>query len=150
MKSKEKKTSKVGKAVYDILSKPQESQEVGETVDAMGPRYFDELFDTISANRDRLPSPFFIVVLRKKEPWALNVLRQWFVARETRPSAKFLRHEFPNHDHDVWLINTKDEKFQLLWTLPTAKDSLTIIKNAECYHPDLIKWIQSYNEGKEL
>lgn len=138
----------VGKAVHNILSRENESQEVGETLEGMTPRYFQELFATIDANRDRFDNIFYVVVLRKKESWAVNVLRQWFVARQTLPSAQVLREDYPNHDHDVWRINTKESNVTLEWTLPTAQDSLTILANKNLYDQNLVKWIQQFNEGR--
>lgn len=140
--------AQVGKAVYDILSKPQERQEVGETVEAMTARYYRELFDTITENKGKYESPFYIVVQRKKEFWATNVLRQWFISRQTRPAASFLRSDWPNADHDLWEIDTKDQRVQFLYTLPTAQDSASIMKNAQQYSPDLINTIKAFNEGK--
>ncbi len=143
------KGAQVGKAVFDILSNPnQSSQEVGETMEAMTPRYYQELLATVSANQHKFEAPFFIVVLRKKEPWALNVLRQWFVSRQTKPSAATLREDYPNFDHDLWQINSKDSSINFIYTLPTAQDAATILKNKECYDPALVETIVKFNEGK--
>jgi hypothetical protein len=140
--------AKVGQAVYDILSKPtHDTQEVGETMEAMTPRYYQELLATVEANKDKYDT-FFIVVLRKKEAWAMNVLRQWFVARASKPSAATLREDYPNFDHDVWRIDNKDSSINFLWTLPTAQDSATILKNKDCYDPALVKTISDFNEGR--
>jgi len=141
--------AKVGQAVYDILSKSHNSsQEVGETMSAMTPRYYEELMATIEANNDKYDQPYYIVVLRKKEPWAVNVLRQWFIARQTKPSAKVLREDYPNHDFDVWNIDPKQHSINFIWTLPTAQDSRTILANKECYDPALVETITKFNEGR--
>lgn len=145
---KTQRSSKVGEACYEILSKPQEMQEVGETLDAMTPRYWKELYETIYANKDKLSAPFYIVVLRKKEPWALNILRQWFIARQTKPTPAFLRETYPNHDHDLWRVNFPSSQVALEWTLPTAQDSATILKSRWLYHEDLVKWIVQFNAGR--
>ena len=143
---KQQKPAKVGQAVYDILSKTSHAdQEVGETLEAMTPRYYRELFDTVQNYRDRYRSPFYIVVLRKKEPWALNVLRQWYIARQTKPSAKILRNDYPNYDHDVWEV--KGDDCELQWSLPTAQDAKTIMKNKFMYQEDVIECIEKFNKG---
>lgn len=142
-----KDPAKVGQAVYDILSKPQSSQEVGETADAMAPKYFKELLAAVDGNKDKFESPFYVVVLRKKEPWAMNVLRQWFVSRGTRPDPKVLRQDYPNHDHDVWKVDSKSYDVALQWTLPTRQDSASILKSADQYDPSLVKWIKQFNNG---
>lgn len=147
-----KNPAKVGQAVFDIISKPisGHGQEVGETIDEMTPRYYKELYATIDANLSKYTETFFIVVLRKKEPWAMNVLRQWFIARKTRPAASVLRNDYPNHDHDVWKINSKDQNVQFMWTLPTAQDSASIMKSPDLYDPNLVQTIESFNSGKLL
>ena len=143
------KAAEVGRAVYDIMSKPQASQEVGETLEAMSPKYIEHLLTTIKDRQNDFDGPFYIVVLRKKEPWALNVLRQWYVPRQTRPSPYVLREDYPNHDHDVWCIDPKTTEISLQWTLPTAQDSKTILKNASLYDPTLVQWIQDF-DSKQL
>lgn len=140
--------SKVGQAVYDILSKPQAPQEVGDTIDAMTPKYYEELSACIVENQKKLVKPFYIVVLRKKEPWAMNVLRQWFVARQSRPRPYVMRNDYPNHDHDVWKIGEGD-RTELCWTLPTEQDSRSIMKNRHLYDASLVDWISKFNK-KEL
>lgn len=142
----EKTASKVGQAVYDILSKPQGNQEVGETINAMAPSYFEQLEDTINSNIAKYDFPFYVVILKKKEPWALNVVRQWYVARQTKPHASFLRSQFPNHTHDVWEIRGSGDR-RFLWTLPTISECQTIIKNKHLYHPELVKTIQDFQSG---
>lgn len=138
--------AQVGKAVYDIMSRPQGTQEVGETIDAMTQKYYDELFSIIGNAKKLYDDPFYVVILRKKESWALNVLRQWYVARQTRPRASWLREEYPNHDHDVWKVD--GENVHLEWTLPTAQDSKTIIRNKHMYEGELVGWIEAFNSGR--
>jgi len=142
----QKKPISVGKAVLDILSKPQEMQTVQDTLDALTPRYFEELDATIAANKSKYSSPFFVVILKKKEPWALNVLRQWYIARQSKPLAKVLRRDYANFTHDVWEANEKGDR-KLLWTLPTAIEATTILKNKQLYHEDLVKWCQQFESG---
>lgn len=140
--------AKVGKAVYDILSKPQSSQTVEETIEAMAPKYFQELLDCAESNKEKFESPFYIIVLRKKEFWAINVLRQWYVARQSKPSAKILRADYPNHDHDVYEIDSKSHEIKLIWSLPTKQDADTIIKNKQLYDEQTVGFIQDFNLGK--
>jgi hypothetical protein len=139
--------SKIGQAVYDIKSKVQEMQTVEETLDEMTPKYFAELKLACEGNEKNFDPPFYVVVLRKKEFWTDNVLRQWFVARQTRPSPKILRQDYPNHDHDVWKYDQRTGDVALQWTLPTAQDSDSILRNAQYYHSDLLHWITDFNKG---
>jgi len=146
-----KDPSKLGQAVYDILSKDQQDQSVEATIDAMTPKYFEELSKAVDKGCRDFESPFYIVVQRKKETIGgsvMNVLKHQYVTRQTRPYANFLRSEFPNADHDLYEINSEKGTMTLLYTLPSAQDSKTILKNAEMYDPKLVEWIQAYNSGK--
>lgn len=145
-----KDPSKLGQAVYDILSKEQQDQSVEATVDAMTPKYFEELSKAVDKGCKDFESPFYIVVQRKKETIGgsvMNVLKHQYVTRQTKPYAYFLRSEFPNADHDLYEINSEKGTMTLLYTLPNAQDSKTILKNAECYDPKLVEWIVAYNCG---
>ena len=145
-----KDPSKLGQAVYDILSKEQYSQSVEETIDAMAPKYFEELSKAVEKGCKDFESPFYIVVQRKKETiggTVMNVLKHQYVTRQTQPKAKFLRTEFPNADHDLYEVDSVKGTMTLLYTLPSAQDSKSILKNADCYDPKLVEWILAYNRG---
>jgi hypothetical protein len=146
-----KNPAKVGEAVYDILSKEQLPQTVEETTEAMTPKYFEQLIEAANRGAKKHESPYYIVVQRKKESLAgqvMNVLKHVYIDRQTRPRAKFLRTEFPNADHDVYEIDKTKGTITLLYTLPTEQDSKTILKNAHLYDPNLVASIKAYNEGK--
>jgi hypothetical protein len=143
-----KDPAKVGEAVYKQLLKPTEMQSVGETLEAMTPRYYEGLLEAVNSCSGSYSCPFYVVVLRKKEPWALNVLRHWYVPRQTKPSAFVLREDYKNFDHDVWQVNGESRDISLMWTLPTKQDSDSILKNRWMYNEDLVKWIIQFNEGR--
>lgn len=139
----------VGQAAFTLLAHAhatQEMQEVQETLDEMTPAYFAELEDCIKKNRRKYDSPFYVVCLRKKENFFVNVLRQWFIARQTKPLAGVMLRDYPNHDHDIWEINALGEP-KLLWTLPPGQEQQTILKNKHLYHSDLVKWVEDYHSG---
>lgn len=146
-----KNPAAIGQAVYDILSKQQQDQSVEATIDAMTPKYFEELSKAVDKGCKDFESPFYILIQRKKETIGgsvMNVLKHQYVTRQTRPYANFLRSEFPNADHDLYEVNSEKGTMTLLYTLPNAQDSKTILKNQEMYDPMLVGWIQAYNSGK--
>lgn len=146
-----KDSAAVGKAAIDILSKNQAPQTVEETIEAMTPKYFEELMEAANLGSKEFESPFYVVVIRKKETIAgnvSNVLHHKYCRRQTKPKAAFLRSEFPNADHDVYEVNSKAMSISLLWTLPTKQDSVSILKNKHLYDPQLVKWIEDYDAGK--
>lgn len=139
--------AKVGQAVYDILSKSQSPIEVGEIISEYAERYTEEVKATIRENENKYVSPFYVVVLHKKEPWAVNVMRNWFIARQTLPTSSSLRENYPNHSVTVYRYDSKNVKLDLLYSLPTAQDALTIKKNAHLYDPQLVDWIRRFDIG---
>lgn len=141
------KKKTVGKAVHDIITKEQAPITVGEVLDEYQHEYLEEILTCIRDNRSKYESPFYIIVLTKKEPWALNVMRNWFIARQTRPSARWMRSEFPNFMQTVYAWDDRSEQLRLLWSLPTWQDALVVLKNKDLYDPQLVKWIIEYESG---
>lgn len=137
---KTKRSAKVGEAVQKILSKDQPAQSVGETLEAMSPKYLEELRSCCFDNAKRYDSPFYIVVLGKKEPFALNVVRHWFIARQTKPSSATLLSDYPNHFHEVYSFNDRSGDCRLIWALTPTWNHDAILRHPDLYHPDLVQW----------
>jgi hypothetical protein len=145
-----KNPAKLGQAVYDILSKEQYSQTAEQTIDAMTPKYFEELSKCVDIGCKEQKSPFYIVVKRIKESiggTVANVLKQTFLNCPKRPTAKFLREDHPYADYDLYEVYSNKGKMTLLYTLLNAQDSKTVLKNPDLYDPKLVEWIVAYNRG---
>lgn len=147
-----KNPAKVGKAVYDILSKEQLPQTVEETISAMTDKYFQKLMEAVNAgcSEKDYPEIFYIVVERKKETLggnAHNVLGQRFFTCPFRPRASLLREERPNSDFDLYEINKTTNEVTLVYTILTKQDSKTILKNPHLYDPQLVKWLTDFENG---
>ena len=147
-KEEKKEPAKVGKAVQEILSKDQPVVEVGEVISEYADEYTEMVKKTIADNLHKYDETFYVVVLTKKEPWAVNVMRNWFIAKRYKPSARYIRNNHPNHMQTVYSFNPKDCELKLLWNLPTYQDAVVILKNWALYHSDLVKWIRDYESGK--
>lgn len=142
------KNIKVGQAVYDILNKEHSSQEVGETLEMMAPKYLEELRSTCFNGSKMYKAPFYVVVLGKKEVWAMNVLRHWFIARQTKPDSRVLMKDYPNYFQDVFEYNNDSGDCKLLWSLTAHWNHSEILGKKDLYHPELVKWHQDHYEGK--
>jgi hypothetical protein len=136
------KGKRVGQAVYDILSKPQADQTVGETLDAFGPDYAKFMEETIEENQAKFDSPFYIFVLTKKEFWANNILRNWFVARQTPPHAFDMMEQYSNYTKTLYLIDGNKGQIKCLWSLPSFDECLSIARCPENYDSELVKWVE--------
>lgn len=138
---------KVGKAVHDILSKPQDSQDVGETLEAMTPKYIEGLKEACKNGSNLYSSPFYVVVLGKKEVYALNVVHQWYIARQTKPNSQVLLKDYPNHFQEVFEYNEVTGDCRLLWSLTATWNHKEILDHPETYDEQLVKWHQDHYAG---
>lgn len=141
-----KKSSKVGKAVKEILSKDQAPTEVGDIISNYAPSYVKEVEEAVKRGFSEHKIPFYVVVMHKKEAWAMNVMRNWFLTRQSKPSAKNMWALFPNHMHTVYEYDGKDLK--ILWSLPSQQEAAVILKNFALYHQDLVRWVRDALDGK--
>lgn len=138
----------VGQAA--VALNKNEKQEVGETVEMMQHKYAEELQNTLNANKHL--SHYYVIVLRKKEALSIdmpvnNVLRQWFIApRQTKPSAKQLKKDYPLHDHDIWEVTEGEPKH--LWTLPGPDAWNLILDHKEDNDPQLVEWMIDFERGE--
>ena len=142
-----KSSSRVGEAVHKILNEHHPDVEVQEIINEYQDKYTQEMEDTLRNNAERFAPPFYVVVLTKKEHWATNVVRNWFIARQTRPLAKQLRHDYPNHLQTVYSYDKRNGELKILWSLPSKQECDVILKNNPLYDQQLVKWVQDYNTG---
>ncbi len=133
--------SRVGQAALDILSKDNAEQSVEQTLDEYAPEYAKSIEECIETHRGKLKDPFYILVLTNKTPYIENVLRNYFIARQTPPYAFQLMEEYSNHTKTLYLVDSRKGQIKLLWSLPGFHDCVTVSKNPEIYSPELVKWI---------
>ena len=136
------KAKRVGQAALDLMAGAQGIQTVGETLDAWGPDYAKQMEECIHDNAHRYKNPFYVFVLTKKEPWLDNILRNWFIARQTPPHAFDMMEQYSNHTKSLYLIDERKGNIKLLWSLPGFSDCITVAKNPHLYDPELVGWIE--------
>lgn len=141
------KAQRVGQAVTDILSKKQDSITTGEIIESYGDEFRKELENTIEANSDKLDSPFYILVFTHKEHWANNVVRNWFIARQTPPFASHVVEQYPNRMKTLYMIDAKKGNIKICWSLPGVGDMISIMKSPLTFDPQLVKWITDFRDG---
>ena len=143
----EKKT--VGEAVFDILSRENSPQTVEETVEDLGAGkdYMETLKQTFADNLTKYSLPFYVHVLGKKEPWAPNVLRHWFVARQTRPLARETHISYPNHFHELYSID-KNHDIRLVWIVPSKSAIESAIASPRNIEPKFLEAISDFLAGR--
>lgn len=137
---KEEDPISVGQAVHNILEEGDKSPEVGEIISEYGDSYVSQVQECVDKNSNKYESPFYIVVLHKKEMWAMNVVRNWFVSRQTKPCMKAMWTMFPNFMHTVYEVNKNQGALSILWSLPSPQEAKVVLDNFELYDPELVKW----------
>ena len=142
------KGKRVGQAVVDILSKEQAPQTVEETIEAFGPDFAKELEKTIEDNRHKYSSPFYVFVLTKKEMWACNLVRNFFIARQTAPKADQMIWDYPNFLKTLYEVNADKGKCEPKWSIPGHQECLSIARHPYMVDPTLCEWIISAYKGK--
>ena len=136
------KAKRVGQAVLDILSKPQPIQTVGDTLDAFGPDFANEMEKTIEQNQGKYESPFYIFVVTKKEFFANNVMRNWFIARQTPPYAFEMMKQYSNYTKTLYMVDSHKGNIKALWSIPGFLDCISIARCPSQYDPELVKWVE--------
>ena len=135
------KGQRVGQAVLDIMSKDQPEQTVEETIDGFGPKFVQDLENCIEAGRKKYISPFYVFVLTKKEMWACNIVRNFFIARQTYPHSLDMIKEYPQHMKTLYKINDDKGTLELIWSIPGHSECLSVMKSPQSFDPALIQMI---------
>ena len=134
-------SSRVGQAVHDILAKEQPSYTVEDILSEYGKDYCTELENTIEANKKKYTSPFYVFTLMKKEFYANNVVRNFFIARQTPPHASDMMQQYPHFVKTLYIVDYEKGKIRLVWNLPGIEDCKTIMNHPELYDEQLCNWV---------
>lgn len=134
--------ARVGQAVSDILSKEQPDYTVADILEGFGMKFAIELEKTIENNLSKYKSPFYVFALTKKEFWADNVVRNWFIARQTPPYALEMMIAYPGYTKTLYVINSAKGDLKVAWSIPGIEECKSILKTPNTFSPDLVQWIQ--------
>ena len=107
------KKETVGKLAFDLMSKPQENSDPIAQGKAMLVDYEKNLNQAYDRGKAQFGGNFYIVVITKKERLMQNVIRNYFLVRESCPT--------PDFDQTVYRIVRKDNKIELLWVVPCVE-----------------------------
>ena len=139
---------RVGQAVADILEKDNHGIiTAGEITESQADKYRISLEEAIITGTKLYKSPFFILVITNKEFWAENVVRNWFIPRQTAPYATTLYQFYPNHMKTLYMVDIEKGQIEIMWSIPGVQDMITIMKNCLMYHPKLVQWVEDFNKG---
>lgn len=121
------KRKTVGQEAYDRLLAPDESQGIIDTQREVHKSYLKEINNTIDKHKD-WTTPYYVVVIAKKERLMENVIRQYFMARRTLPT--------PQWDQTVWRFDPKSGDLRFVWCTPDENTAKWMAGNTSEVPPD--------------
>lgn len=128
------KRKTVGEESLKRLLNP-EAQHVIDTEREVNKEYYKEISKCID-NHPNMKDPYYIVVLIKKERLMENVVRRYFIARESLPT--------PQWDQTVWRFDPSCGDLRFIWCLPdenTAKWMAGNTHEVPPEHYELLKFV---------
>lgn len=108
MSSGDKKT--VGSLALDLMSQKQENTDVVSQQKAMLSDYEKNFQQSFDRGKSQFQGDFYIVVITKKERLMENVIRNYFLVRESCPT--------PEYDQIVYKYSKAEDFTDLLWVIP--------------------------------
>ena len=142
------KGARVGQALIDLAEKPYEEMACQELLEGIEPEFAKELEKSINDNLSKYKSPFYVLVLTKKEPFALNCIRNYFIARQTAPYASKLMVEYPNYTKTLYVVQSDRGDVKVAWSLPGVQDCQEVAKTPDNFPEELVSWIRQCFDGK--
>lgn len=125
----------VGKISSDLIQQAPQSRDPIEIQREIHKNYEANVFEAIERGKKEFFHDFFVVVVTKKERLMQNVLRNYFLVRETCPT--------PDYDQTVYHYHRKDDKIEFLWVLP-SKDTCQLFKDNVLQIAEEEKWLLEF------
>jgi hypothetical protein len=115
------KRDTVGKISWDLLANANPldhsaEEQMKEQLDT----FENEMLLAIERGKKQFSDGFYVVVETKKEPKLRNVLRNYFIIRQSCPT--------PQYDNAVYRYHSTTEQLEFLWVLP-SKQVYNMLKN---------------------
>jgi hypothetical protein len=136
------KGKRAGQAVVDILSRDNPSCTVQDVIDGYAPDFLKHFETAVENGSRQYEGEFHIFVLSKKEMWAVNLVRNWFIPRKSAPDSLEMMIWYPHHTKTLYKVNPKIGEVGLQWSVPGLEECKSILKNKDIYAPELVKWIE--------
>lgn len=108
------KRDTVGKISWDLLAGASpldhsSEEQMKEQLDT----FESEMYQAIDRGKKTFSDGFYIVVETKKEPKMKNVIRNYFIIRQSCPT--------PQYDNAVYRYHPHSEQLEFLWVLPSRR-----------------------------
>lgn len=141
-KKDKNKRETVGKISTDLLAKSSDKHTVVDQMKEQLSEYEKHAYNCVETHKNRFIDNFYVTVITKKEKLTPNVIRHYFLARQSCPT--------PDYDQTVYIYNRIKDELQFLWVIPSKYTCLYLMK----YRADLpqeewalLKFVLDYNDG---
>ena len=139
----------VGQAVQNILNGSREQCTTEDIIENYKQQYEKDFYKACEKGVEfHYDTPFYILVLQNKEFWAENVVRNYFIPRQTPPHALDMVETYPHHNKILYMVNPESNQIKICWNIPGYEDCKSILKNPKGLSTQMIKWIQNAMAGK--
>lgn len=130
------KTDPIGKVVYDLLQKPDYKQGVVDTQREVDKEFFSEVEKCVQRKpHSNWKSPWYVIVLNRRERTMINVVRRQFFGRQSLPTPEF--------DQTVFRYYPSSGNLEFIWCVPDKNTTLWMHDNPLDI-PDEQKWLQNF------
>jgi len=133
----------VGKVATDLAAQDTVAQSPIELEREVHKEYEQNFNDCLERGKKQYQGDFFIVVVTKKERLLPNVLRHYFLHRNSCPT--------PDYDQAVYKYHRKHDGYEFLWVIPDKNSCKRILQDAlylpESQH-DLLRFVMDYADGE--
>jgi hypothetical protein len=133
----------LGEKVLETHEKHVSSQsvEANDLSHEGGKRYMNQLIDVVEDHRNSIDEYYIQVFCKKPVEYLNRAISFRFFARRTCPDMM--------PDNDVWYVNNKEERLELMWSLPHWTEMPFFMETKDKHDPKLIAWIQKYADIQE-
>lgn len=136
------KRDTVGAYSSQLMKKDPDTRDPIELQREIHKTYEKNVFEALERGKKEYQSPFYLVVLTKKERLMQNVLRQYFFPQQSCPT--------PTWDQVVYRYTAHNDNLQYLWNVPDKETCQLFRQNVLNIAPeerDLLKMILDFSDG---
>ncbi len=140
MKNPKKET--VGKIALDLMKKTPDTRSVIELEREMHTDYEKNVYEAVETGKKMFDGDFFVVVLTKREKLLQNIMRHYFLPRQSCPT--------PDYDQAVYHYHRLDDKIEFLWVVPSKEACLMYLVQRNEVVPQeypLLSYVLGFADG---
>lgn len=138
------KGMRAGQAALDLMKDLPNNLTVEDVLIGMklGDGYRKTILDEFERTRGHYPNKYYILTITKQALHYVGIQNAYENSARSFVlplSKKSVMEAHPNAMKNFYSVDAKHEDIQLLWSLPSYGESLSVLKNPEIYDPKLVE-----------